>query len=591
MKQWMMLFLLLLNYAVTRSQINPKIEMISMEGRPSNAGSISNTSSFNSTYETALAPFLISKYEIYESQWKSLMGDSQFKWRLATDFIRKFSVLSGKNYRLPTEEELEYVRRSGKENYNNSTEKTIAGFRIVEPTFSLVRVWNQEWFSKNLDVTKFRNGDEIPEAKTEQQWIEAGEKKQPAWCYYNNDIKKGAVFGKLYNYYAVKDPRGLAPIGFHIPELDEWGELNQYLGSSYATKIKSPILWPPNCNGNNETGFNGLPSGNRDINGNFSGVTSASSWWSSSEFDEFIDGSMGVLFFGIEDCDNPSSRWYLDPREGHPVRCVKDQNKYESETSELKFRVDSLTKELALLKLLTKSNGQILQNSMSTEFKEPELVFVQGGTFQMGNSNGDKDEAPVHEVYLSSFYIGKYEVTEHEWQDVMGLEPSPNCYNCPVVNVSWMEVQEYIKRINMLTGKQYRLPTEAEWEYAAKGGTLTKENSFNETLDIDDVAFYNHDVGTWKVGSKKSNQLGIFDMCGNAWEWCNDWYKGYSSSKESNPLGSNSGDFRIIRGGGWNSTAYYCRTTHRSGALPQDKDHTIGFRLVLTSDTSQRSAK
>jgi len=217
---------------------------------------------------------------------------------------------------------------------------------------------------------------------------------------------------------------------------------------------------------------------------------------------------------------------------------------------------------------------------------EPEMVFVEGGTFMMGSNSGDADEKPVHEVTLSSFSIGKYEVTQAQWQAVMGDNPSyfKGCENCPVEMVSWNDIQGYIQKLNAQTGKQYRLPTEAEWEYAARGGNKSRNLTYSGSDPINPVSWYsgNSKDKTHPVGSKQSNELGIYDMSGNVWEWCNDLYDDYSADRETNPKGPTSGMYRLIRGGCWNYAASYCRSADRSRGMPGIKKFENGFRLVLS---------
>jgi formylglycine-generating enzyme required for sulfatase activity len=216
---------------------------------------------------------------------------------------------------------------------------------------------------------------------------------------------------------------------------------------------------------------------------------------------------------------------------------------------------------------------------------EPEMVFVEGGTFQMGNSSGNSFEKPVHSVTLSSFNMGKYEVTQAQWQAVMGSNPSNfwRCDNCPLEKASWLEVQQYIQKLNAQTGKNYRLPTEAEWEYAAKGGKESKGYTYSGSNDINAVAWYRDNSGseTHVVGTKQANELGIFDMSGNVWEWCSDWSGNYSSNSVTNPKGTLRGAYRVLRGGGWNCYAFDCRPSYRIGFIPDDKHYDYGFRLVL----------
>ncbi len=215
-----------------------------------------------------------------------------------------------------------------------------------------------------------------------------------------------------------------------------------------------------------------------------------------------------------------------------------------------------------------------------------EMVFVEGGTFQMGSNDGEAREKPVHSVTLSDFYIGKYEVTQKQWRVVMGNNPSyfSGCDNHPVEQVSWDDVQEFIKRLNQKTGNNYRLPTEAEWEYAARGGNKSNEYIYSGSNSVGDVAWYNGNSGlkTHPVGQKQSNELGLSDMSGNVFEWCSDWWSEYyQSSATSNPKGPSSGSDRVFRGGSWGIGAQYCRTSIRRSCLPEGRSDFLGFRLVL----------
>lgn len=216
---------------------------------------------------------------------------------------------------------------------------------------------------------------------------------------------------------------------------------------------------------------------------------------------------------------------------------------------------------------------------------EPEMVFVEGGTFEMGSNFGDSDENPVHSVTLNAFNIGKYEVTQAQWRSLMGSNPSrfTVCDNCPVETVSWVAVQDFIRKLNAQTGKNYRLPTEAEWEYAAKGGRQSRGYTYSGSNDLASVAWYSDNSGskTHVVAEKQENELGIYDMTGNVWEWCSDWYGAYSSSNQINPTGAYSSQFRVLRGGSWYYYANYCRSANRLWLNPDVNYSNIGFRLVL----------
>lgn len=218
------------------------------------------------------------------------------------------------------------------------------------------------------------------------------------------------------------------------------------------------------------------------------------------------------------------------------------------------------------------------------------MVRVEGGTFTMGatseqGSDADSDENPTHQVTLSDYYIGRYEVTQAQWEAVMGNNPSyykNNGSNCPVENVSWNDCRDFIERLNSLAGMNFRLPTEAEWEYAARGGNKSKGYKYSGSNSIGDVAwYYNSSNETHPVGTKLPNELGLYDMSGNVWEWCSDWYGNYSSSSQTNPTGTTSGSYRVGRGGGWRSNAQYCRVSLRYGDDPDNRDRYLGLRLAL----------
>jgi formylglycine-generating enzyme required for sulfatase activity len=267
----------------------------------------------------------------------------------------------------------------------------------------------------------------------------------------------------------------------------------------------------------------------------------------------------------------------------------------------------------------------------STTAIEPELVFVQGGNFYMGSKKDAPDagyyEKPRHEVQVSSFYMSKYEVTygefktfvnetgyqtdadkdggsyiwnvtTKEWEtkagvnwkyDAQGQPRDIDEKRHPVIHVSWNDAQAYMNWLNSKTGKSYRLPTEAEWEFAARGGTKSQGYLYSGSNSINLVAWYNENSGngTHPVGEKQANELGIFDMTGNVWEWCQDWYDAsYYAGRpdlDVNPPGGSPAQFRVNRGGGWYFTPDYCRVAYRSNHSPDGRSGNLGFRLVLPS--------
>ncbi|MDP2884255.1 MAG: formylglycine-generating enzyme family protein [Ignavibacteria bacterium] len=221
-----------------------------------------------------------------------------------------------------------------------------------------------------------------------------------------------------------------------------------------------------------------------------------------------------------------------------------------------------------------------ISNSIRMEF-----VLVQPGTVQMGSVEGDADERRTHSVTISNpFYIGKHEVTQKQWRDLMGTNPSKyQGDNRPVENVSWDDAQEFIRKLNEKEGAtNYRLPTEAEWECAARGGSRSEGFKYAGSSNVADVAVCRENSGgeTKPVGSKRANELGIYDMSGNVWEWCSDWHGPYSGSAEADPKGSSSGSSRVLRGGSFSDDGYYCRVAYRSYGNPTIRYLNFGFRCV-----------
>lgn len=240
-----------------------------------------------------------------------------------------------------------------------------------------------------------------------------------------------------------------------------------------------------------------------------------------------------------------------------------------------------------------------------------EMIPVEGGTFIMGGTSEqgndcENNEKPTHEETLPFFYIGKYEVTQKLWKAVMGTDfdqsYNSGCEDCPAEYISWNDTQKFISKLNTLTNKTFRLPTDIEWEYAARGGKYSEKYKYSGSNDIDEVAWYieNYqkskygDKGTTHpVGMKKPNELGLYDMSGNVWEWCDNWYpQEYSQNGKSVhpgwPFNGTSAFFRrVLRGGSWGGTAKGCRVSYIDYDVPNYRDEYGGFRLVLVPDSVQ----
>ncbi len=239
------------------------------------------------------------------------------------------------------------------------------------------------------------------------------------------------------------------------------------------------------------------------------------------------------------------------------------------------------------LAILLSGGASAQQDRQDPTFPDPEMVFVQGGKFMMGYTLGGEDEKPVHEVELPDFYIGKYEVTQAQWRVVMDQDTTQRffegCDSCPVERVSWYNAQEFIRKLNERTKMNYRLPTEAEWEYAARGGARSKGYKYSGSNSDLSAAWRvgNSGNSTHLVGRKKPNELGIYDMTGNVFEWCADWYSPswYLVSPKHNPAGPSEGAGKVIRGGSWYYDNAGLRNADRESANPSYRYGYIGFRL------------
>ena len=240
---------------------------------------------------------------------------------------------------------------------------------------------------------------------------------------------------------------------------------------------------------------------------------------------------------------------------------------------------------------VTPKQKQILEKLVNNMVKVEGGTFTMGATSEQGTSDPYDEEYPTHQVTLTDFYIGKYEVTQEEWEAVMGKNPSYfKGSHRPVEKVSWKDCRDFISKLNRLTGMNFSLPTEAQWEYAARGGKKSKGYKYSGNNTIGDVAWYRvnaYDVGssssnygTHTVGTKAPNELGIYDMSGNVYEWCSDRYGSYSSSSQTNPTGPSTDSFRVFRGGSWINRARDCLVSFRYGDFPDFRDYNLGFRLV-----------
>lgn len=279
----------------------------------------------------------------------------------------------------------------------------------------------------------------------------------------------------------------------------------------------------------------------------------------------------------------------------HKIRLEKDGYDQQEKTVQIAENQESML-DFTLAKETPKALPQPVPDASSTGNQtftvngvSFNMIKVQGGTFTMGatseqGSDAYSDEKPTHQVTLSDYYIGETEVTQELWQAVMGSNPSYfSGMNLPVEKVSWDDCQTFITKLNQLTGKNFRLPTEAEWEYAARGGQKSRGYKYAGSNTLSVVAWYTDNSGskTHPVKQKQANELGLYDMSGNVLEWCQDWYGSYSSNAQTNPTGPSSGPSRVFRGGSWGYSASNCRVAYRNFNSPGYRYYYLGFRVVL----------
>jgi uncharacterized protein (TIGR02145 family) len=521
--------------------------------------------------------------------------------------------------------------------------------------YKTVKIGTQWWMAENLKVIHYQNGDIIPRVIDDSLW----DNYLGAYCDYNNDITQTAIYGRLYNWYAVSDNRKISPPDYHVPSAAEWQILVDYLGGqSSGGKMKETGTlhwWNPNTGATNESGFSALPSGFRHPNGTFFYQGKYAHFWSLTEDSYPLNACDWHLGYDHSDIysDCMSGKAF-----GYSIRCVKDNgiintaptasftvypvsgttatifsfdasgcSDNEEESSTLQIRWDwendgiwdtnYSTIKIAthqypadgtkIIQLEVRDTAGLIDNTTRqitvSKIMTGEMIYIQGGTFQMGSINGQWYVQPVHTVTLSSFWINKYEVTNAEYaqflnswgrttdendqimiyEDAWGIringgqwEPQPGYENYPVVHVTWYGANQYAKWAGG------RLPTEAEWEYAARGGGQSNGHVYSGSNNVDEIAWYsnNSDGHSHPVGGKLPNELGICDMSGNVNEYCQDWYSTYSSEAQVNPVGPASGDRRVVRGGSWYHSSEYSIIAFRVGTHEHTRNNSLGFRIV-----------
>ena len=518
--------------------------------------------------------FYLGQCEVTRSQWSAIMGSSPFSsdgcggdcpvdgvsWEDAVAFCEAATSVTGCEVRLPTEAEWEYACRAGSSgDYCFGDEVSLLG--------------QYAWYADNSDGVLHQVGLKLANA-----WgLQDMHGNAWEWC---NDW-----YGK--HYYAESpstDPVGPATGGIHVLRGGSWSYGADYVRSAFrpGDSAASVVV----------TGFRvaiSAEGGSQDDDAECAlDVDCDDGDPCTTDHCE----ANGACSNDAVDC---SSGYECHPATGE---CVIADSEADADSDGVPNGVDNCVGVANPDQ--ADSDGDGIGDACEDETSSGEtislpigggvvleLVSVPAGTFMMGSENGTWDEVPVHQVVITTdFYIGKYEVTQAQYEEVMGENPSyfAGCSQCPVDTVTWQEAAAFCDALSSMTGYQISLPTEAEWEYACRAGSTT-EYSFGDSVgQLDEHAWYDSFSSsmTHAVGSKLPNSWGLFDMHGNVWEWCADWYDNdyYDVSPLEDPTGPTSGDDRVKRGGSWDSPYDGLRSANRSGSRPDSVGSREGFRIV-----------
>jgi len=497
--------------------------------------------------------FQIGKYEVTQDQWQAVMGLGWSNYKGATlpvDFVSWDEIqtflgrLNGRNdgfrYRLPTKAEWEYAARAG-------TADKYAGAGALGDV---------AWYLSNSD----------------SQTHPVGEKRPNAWGSYDmlGNVREWCQdwYGD-YSSSPVENPAGPSSGQYRMLRGGSWYGVAGFGRVSYRFRFGGVGIGGFRCV--------------REVAASSS--CAAPTITTQPAGRTIASGSTADLTVTASGSAPLSYQWY-EGAQGTTTRPVG--------TSSPTFRTPALTVATTYWVRVTNACGQVDSAAATVNITAPtlrndfgmEFVQIQPGEFTMGCSPGDSGcsavESPAHRVRITKgFQIGKYEVTQQQWQAVIGSNPSWfKGVTLPVEQVSWDDVQAFLGRLNARNdGFRYRLPTEAEWEYAARAGTTDK---YAGASALGDVAWYDSNSGstTHPVGQKRPNAWGMYDMLGNVWEWCQDWYGVYSSGAADNPAGPSSGPGRTTRGGSWVSYAWDARASYRVRVAPEVRSGSGGFRCV-----------
>ena len=555
-------------------------KMIEVEGGTFTMGSSDSDSNADSdekpAHQVTLSSYYIGETEVTQALWQEVMGSNpscftgdlqrpveQVSWYDCQTFVNKLNELTGENFRLPTEAEWEYAARGGKEStgYKNSSSNSVGGVTL----YGIV--------SRETNVVKSMEPNELGIYEMLGNVWE--------WCsdWYGS-----------YSSSAQTNPTGPSSGTYRV--LRGGGN---FVGDMYVANRESNS---PDY----RYKFNGLrlaiSSTEGDNNseqvvpitvttGEATNITSESATLSGVVVGASQAINCGISYGTVSDFTYRRSGGYYDGAYSIDVSYLQPGTTY------YYFAYAIIDGEEQYGEVLSFTTSELPAPSKTytvngVSFK---MIEVEGGTFTMGSPDSDSDawndEKPIHQVTLSSYCIGETEVTQALWQAVMGSNPSSITGDLqrPVEQVSWNDCQTFISKLKELTGENFCLPTEAEWEYAARGGNKSRGYLYSGSNAIGEVAWYwdNSTDGTKAVKTKQPNELGIYDMSGNVYEWCFDWYGEYSSSSQTNPIGPSSGSIRVLRGGSWCNYAKYSRVACRSNGSPDFSNNDRGLRLAISS--------
>ncbi|MBR5726065.1 MAG: SUMF1/EgtB/PvdO family nonheme iron enzyme [Muribaculaceae bacterium] len=520
--------------------------------------------------QVTLSPFAIGQTEVTQALWEAVMGSNpsyfngdpylpveQVSWDDCQEFISKLNEMTGRTFRLPSEAEWEFAARGG--NYSH-------GY-------------------------SYAGSDDID---------------QVAWYRQNADYKTHPVAGKAPNELGLYDMSG------NVMEvcLDGYSSLH----------ISNPLINPiAPCTNNEHVGRGGAYSIDKyschpTSRGPIGSSTRASGLGLRLAMGEPVyDMPMSLSKYEIDINDGWCDTVAVTGGSGlYQVEC-DNSDILPTSLDSTTIRVDAFNVGQALITVSDLTTGEQATVNVTVNPSEFEImkftvgdetfamIKVDGGTFMMGatpeqETEATDDERPVHEVTLSSFFIGQTEVSVGLWKTVMGYNPIPYYIPeyVPPVNaaaycLSWDKCQEFIAKLNEMTGRTFRMPTEAEWEFAARGGNHSHGYKYAGSDNLDEVALYSLSYGQRYplVRTKIPNELGLYNMSGNVWEWCQDWFGAYGSESLVNPVGPESGTGRVIRGGSYFFLdPNYCRVSFRTDKDPATDNFYIGLRLVMDDNTS-----